>query len=705
MQRDAFSKIKMLLLAICLPFLTASCSFIRFYGLEKLCEKGIDSFVLQAENNAALLKDVEGKVKGDRIELELPIGTELSSLVPTIKFSGKAISPASGRSLDFSSPFDYVITAVDGTTKSYRVQVEFEDEESTFNYIADFFFRAADNSGLLPRDVAGIVGGNSVQITVPYGTALTSLNPEIITLAGVTLSPLSGVAQDFTTPVEYNCSLPGEAAKSYRVVVTVGDYQPKDIVNCSFRVIDNSGKIPGDINGTISADRVDFTLPFETDLTALVPYISTSSGTTISPLSGVVRDFSSPVEYTVTSEDGTTKAYNINVTKGPYQAKDISSFSFLAADNVGLISSDENGTISGSDIQIAVPAGTDLTALTPSIVLSPGATLTPSGGVAQNFTTPVQYLVRAADGTTKSYTVTVSVKAADESLFFFFRAADNEGILPIDVPAVVEDDDNIIRAYVPYGAALNALTPTINLPTGWTSSPASGVTCNFTTPLFYTFTNEAGEKSYYQVIVMMGAEQPKQISAFVLRSINNSGKGLFNDVLGTINGSVINVTVPDHVDINGLSPFIVFDGDRLEPGNLALRDFSNGNIVSYRVTAADGTSRLFYVNLSKKSWPIASNSLLQSSSLGAGSLQLSWSAATDSTTAMNDIQYKAVYSVNPIGSLSEAEGATVAMNWTAGAFSCIVNGLSIGVEYYFALIARDSEGNRLLYTPQKEKIN
>lgn len=59
-------------------------------------------------------------------------------------------------------------------------------------------------------------------------------------------------------------------------------------------------------------------------------------------------------------------------------------------------------------VNVEVPKGTGLTALTPTIVVSSGASVLPASGSEQDFTSPVTYTVTAADGeTTQQYTVTV----------------------------------------------------------------------------------------------------------------------------------------------------------------------------------------------------------------------------------------------------------------------------------------------------------
>lgn len=68
-----------------------------------------------------------------------------------------------------------------------------------------------------------------------------------------------------------------------------------------------------------------------------------------------------------------------------------------------------NGTISGTAIEVIVPNGTDVTALTPNVTTSSSnaSPVSPASGVPQDFSAPVTYTVTAVDGTTKAYTVTV----------------------------------------------------------------------------------------------------------------------------------------------------------------------------------------------------------------------------------------------------------------------------------------------------------
>ncbi|MEU4689417.1 family 43 glycosylhydrolase [Actinoplanes sp. NPDC023714] len=56
-------------------------------------------------------------------------------------------------------------------------------------------------------------------------------------------------------------------------------------------------------------------------------------------------------------------------------------------------------------IKLPVAEGTSLTALAPSFALASGSTISPASGTARDFTKPLSYVVKAADGTEREWTV------------------------------------------------------------------------------------------------------------------------------------------------------------------------------------------------------------------------------------------------------------------------------------------------------------
>ena len=163
------------------------------------------------------------------------------------------------------------------------------------------------------------------------------------------------------------------------------------------------------VTASISATTISAGVPFSVDVTTLVPTITVSTKATVSPASGSAQNFTNPVTYTVTAEDGTSQKYTVTVTKGaaPKSAeKIILTFGFNA------LSPAVAASISGLNITATLPAGTDATKLVPTITLSPKATVSPATGTSQNFANPVTYTVTAEDGSTQAYNVAITVTPA-----------------------------------------------------------------------------------------------------------------------------------------------------------------------------------------------------------------------------------------------------------------------------------------------------
>ncbi len=94
-----------------------------------------------------------------------------------------------------------------------------------------------------------------------------------------------------------------------------------------------------------------------------------------------------------------TTVYYLEIT--PYESGIKSSAKDILEFSSGV--SGEKVFITNNVVTVKVPAGTDLTSITPSwITLSPNATVSPAEGVAKDFTDAVTYTVTAQDGTTKN---------------------------------------------------------------------------------------------------------------------------------------------------------------------------------------------------------------------------------------------------------------------------------------------------------------
>ena len=195
------------------------------------------------------------------------------------------------------------------------------------------------------------------------------------------------------------------------------------------------------VYGTVDEDtkmvRLDF--PAGTDVTHLTPTIIISNYATIEPKSGVAQDFTNPVYYTVTSLSGSTSQYMVEaVVHDADNEKSILSFRFDALDDSGVIDQ------IARTISFVLPAGTDVTQLVPTIVVSEGATVDPASGVAQDFTNPVTYTVTAQNGTTAVYTVAVVLEGGEvEPTGKTVLIKDFTGARCVNCPAAAEHAHNL----------------------------------------------------------------------------------------------------------------------------------------------------------------------------------------------------------------------------------------------------------------------
>jgi hypothetical protein len=165
--------------------------------------------------------------------------------------------------------------------------------------------------------------------------------------------------------------------------------------------------VSGTINQTLHT--VSIQAPWDSSLAALTPTITVSPKATVNPASGQSRDFSAPVNYTVTAEDKSTQVYVVTATLAPPPAPTITSFS------IGTASGVIDTTL--HTVSVTVAATADVTAASPTITVSSGATVSPLSGVTQDFTNPVTYTVNGPTGS-QAYVVTVThappaISAAD----------------------------------------------------------------------------------------------------------------------------------------------------------------------------------------------------------------------------------------------------------------------------------------------------
>ncbi len=183
----------------------------------------ITSFEFLAKDNEVLSQDVKAEIDGAEqiIIAEVPVGTNVTALRPTIKFTeGAEVSPKQKEARDFSEPVEYKTIAEDGTERFYKVTVIIK--KSSEKRIASFQFLAS-NHEFLEEDFECQIDEQAKTITgeLPYGTDVKVLKPSITVSEGAKVSPGDKEAKDFSKAIEYMVTAEDDSEEKYTVTVTV----------------------------------------------------------------------------------------------------------------------------------------------------------------------------------------------------------------------------------------------------------------------------------------------------------------------------------------------------------------------------------------------------------------------------------------------------------------------------------------------------
>jgi len=274
---------------------------------------------------------------------------------------------------------------------------------------------------------SAVIGAGTIAVTEPYGMDVSNLiatfavSPDVTTVTVGATPQVSGITtNDFTGPVTY--ILGG----TVNWVVTVTIANPSNAAEITaFSLPGESGS--ASINSSTGA--IGVTVPYGTNVTAMAATFATSAFVssikvgTVSQVSAVTtNNFTNPVTYAVTAQDGSTiKSWTVTVTiTNPSAAAEITAFSIPLETGPASIDS-SSGTIG-----VTVPYNTNVTALVATFTTSAlvssvkvGAIAQVSAGTPNNFTGPVTYAVTAQDvSVVKNWIVTVTVapKSSDATL-------------------------------------------------------------------------------------------------------------------------------------------------------------------------------------------------------------------------------------------------------------------------------------------------
>jgi hypothetical protein len=316
-------------------------------------------------------------ISGNTVTKYLPAGTNLSALAPTYTASFFATgSPASATPRDFRFPQTYTITAEDGSTADYTVTVTLVSPV-TYNFtggLQGWTQLWPTPPGVLWEDSVNSNGGalgsghdaGETRFARSPSFYLLNSGPLTFTLQGGQ-SPLAAPAVGPAAIPELAIDGGGFAGVALRDVAT-------DTYVLSRRRTGNGD--PAQLNQFTAAELA----PFANDgKEYTLDYIDYNKG-------GWGWTYLDNVSIPGVAQEPGTEALITVFSVAPHGVTEIS----------------------GTNITVWLPAGTDVTALNPVVAVSPEATISPAPGTPRDFTTPQEYTVTSGDALSEeTYTVTV----------------------------------------------------------------------------------------------------------------------------------------------------------------------------------------------------------------------------------------------------------------------------------------------------------
>lgn len=390
----------------------------------------------------------EATIDGATITLELPYTYDASDLIADFEispFATVAIGDDEQVSGETSNNFTegdlvYTVTAEDGTTQDYIVSVTVGEpglgvvcataEELTFPTIdlAGTTVGSDDNYTSLDGCNGNYIGGDDYVYT--FTTEDGGILSGTIVGSWVGVSILDGCPDDGGSCLGQGSGSAGGAFSdivlepgTYYAIVSTWPSPQSTTYTLNMDLVPLSSETDilsfnlDEQTGDALIDNENHTIEVEisltADITTITPNFTISEYATIAigddeQISGTTEnDFTNPVVYTVTAQDGTVQDWTVTVT---------SATSLSDSNDLLTFSVDGNeAVIDGTEVSLELPYNYDASSLIASFTVSPFASATIAGddqesGTTENdFTNPVVYTITAQDATTQDYTVTVTV--------------------------------------------------------------------------------------------------------------------------------------------------------------------------------------------------------------------------------------------------------------------------------------------------------
>ena len=301
----------------------------------KLTASSITAFSFEEQSGPATI-DQEALT----IAVTVTRGTDVTRLVPTIEVSeGATVSPASGAEQDFSQPVKYTVTAEDGKSRSeYTVTVSVAKSSEAWL----LSFRGDDRTGGRRHHRRG-ESHRAAQSSLPDQWPWYYTHQEYEISEGATAGEIQFVDSwdsSFKDPATITITAEdGVTQVTYTITAEMLPNPNAEITRMLFLDPETSAPTPGVYSALLDAEAKTITIYVRPglDRSSLTPTIDCSANAELTPASGTAQNFSSPVKYTVTSEDGqTTVEYTataVELTDVQVETVDVEAGSFILGDH------------------------------------------------------------------------------------------------------------------------------------------------------------------------------------------------------------------------------------------------------------------------------------------------------------------------------------------------------------------------------------
>lgn len=457
-------------------------------------ENLILSFSFPLNENSTLNGEIDNEK--NQVTIEVPFLYEVNAIAPEIKVSDRAqISYESGTKVNFEKNVSFTITAEDGSTKTYTVVVQ--RAESTENYILSFAFSQAKSESIPATSLDH--KNNIISIEVPEKFDLTKAIPTIGISDHATLTPNSGVTQNFEKEIEYTVVSQNGIERVYSVVVT----REKSSENYITAFIIETEE--ENFEGIIDNDKNTITIevPYTLAISNTTPQIEISPKSILNPTVETPQNFDENVSYIVIAENGTERTYHIIIEREPNPEGIIFEYKVSDENNTYFATIDQQKNV----ITLSVPYSFDYENAKILYNFSDYATVISNGDNLFNY----RYLVISESGNRKLYTVDFQRGDNTENLILSFTVEfDGQTII-----AQIDHDKNEIYIGIPYNSEDTVATPIVTVSENASYTPGPNAIVDLSnTP--YSVTAQNGDIRFYTIKVEKVKSDQNKILSFIL---------------------------------------------------------------------------------------------------------------------------------------------------------------------------------------------